>query len=295
MDTARFAAKIVALEIALVVALGVLLGTVGLQFGDVSIDVVGVATFLAIVGAVAGIVATVVTRRRQIAEGAQAAASSGARSVAAGARSVAEEPEPVVGIAVVVVLAVGTVAVGIAMVGPTLLGFIVAGAVAAALLAGLLYAGPRSVVDRPWTVAGAFLGAVAVLFVVGVVVGPSDLSVGGFGLAPQPVLLVLLTVGAVAGAAFGAYRKREQVRRGAEVVAENRYPVLGGVVGGIVLVFVALVVLGFVSIRFGGIGVIPGPIIIVAVVLAVVVGAAYAGRWYRQRDEGDDAGEQAEA
>lgn len=281
METPRFAAKIVAVEILLLLALGVLVGSVGLEFGSLDVDVIGVITFLAIVGIVVGTITAIVTQRRRIAEGAQ---------------SVADDPTPVIGVLVVAVLAIGTVAAAVTMIGPSILGLAVGAAVAAGLVAGVLYEGPRIVVDRPWIVAGGFVGAVVLLFAVGAALGQASLSVGGLGVTPGPVVVVLLVVGALAGAAFGAFHKQEEVRKGAQVVAENRYPVLGGLIGGFLLVVAILVVLGAISIQFGGIGVTPGPVIIVAIIIAVLIGGAYGAQWYRTRDdEAEGEGEQAEA
>lgn len=182
--------RVFAIFLTILVALlviGAALGNVGFGGANLAVDAGSILVVSLIVGAVVGIAYVVFQQREAVQERAE---------------QVAEDPRPVAGGAIVAVLSAALFLVALVLVGYDLVGFALGIAAVAALVALVVLTGPDLALRHPVLVVGAFAGLILLLFVLGTVVGPAALQVGGLDLAAGPIIAVILLIAVLVGAAW---------------------------------------------------------------------------------------------
>lgn len=169
------------------IAVGILTGNVGFSGGNVFVDVGTVLLASAVVGVVVGIAYGLFRKRETVEEG---------------ARRVAENPRPLVGGVIVAVLSAGLFFVGMGLGGQSLFGLALGLLGVGLLVALIVLTGPDLPVRRPLLVLGAFAGLILLLFVVGMTTGRAGIHLGGVGIVAGPIIILVVLLGVLVGAAW---------------------------------------------------------------------------------------------
>lgn len=181
---------VVALFLTILLALlgvGAAMGNVGFGGASFSVDPGSILVASLLVGVVVG-VAYVLFRQRE--------------AVQQRAEQVAEDPRPVAGGAVVAVLSAAAFFVAMVVAGQNLVGLALGIVAVAALVGFVALTGPDFPVRHPVLMVGAFAGLVLLLFLIGVAVGRAALQFGGIGVAPGPIITVILLLAVLVGAGW---------------------------------------------------------------------------------------------